>query len=1314
MAMSCNIANVIFAQDLPKVIPPSPVAAALQRYGDYPVNHYTGIPDIQIPIYTITAGDIEVPISLTYHSAGAQLNDLLSGANYVGLGWSLQTGGLISRNINGLPDEVALTTAYVEHEGWEYDYTSEYSAMKNLEDRFGDTEYDIYSFNFLGRSGKFITYPDWKPGQTEWKPFLFKNEDLKFDGPLSTYDGTTIIDEEGRSFYFGGFDAVEYADYFDYAPQAKSAQSSWYLSGIGSAKYPGDFVSYHYQPGPEINRYSHSGNFILDSWQHELPYTYIPFSYATGNNLQLNGNNISYKTFLPQRIDFPDGYILFTLDNTKMLNKIEVFDSKNNLIKTVSLQLDYYALSGHNAKKLTSIIFKDAAGTQQETYSFNYLNEQYPYITGISAGKDHWGFVNGAQFNSSDYIMPFHLNNVWQGYGTVNVNFTGSNREPNEFYTKLFALSRITYPTKGYTEFEFEGNRTTEGIEVGGLRIKSISSYSQNGQLTSKKDYTYVSGHREVIPSLDLYRTTGTFLINSSYETQRTKFSDDPMVDPAPKGSPLTYVVVTEKEGQLTTEYRYEDDAAYEYDYLNFPGYHSGDIYDFRYKKFAHKYKPWNFGNLYYKRTWGPGFENVEYYSYEEFLSDTTHDLLLERVVNNECVHLTHEEICGGSIESKVHTLLYSSIYNFSKRYFLSGGKRLVYKSVDNTGSDGRTVRTGIQFFYDNTAYPNQITRQTTTNSKGEEIVSELKYARDFPGQAPYTTMVDQHRIAEVIKQTNSIVKSGGNQFLSSATTHYADWGNSVVLPQNIEVQKNGTPYTAVRYHGYNDKAKVTEVSKENSHKLSYIWGYDARLPIAECTNAGTGEIAYTSFETAEKGNWVYSGTPAFESGTPTGTMAYWLNGSNPISRMVPAGGGDYIVSYWTTSPNALSIPGTKNGYPMQGNTVNNWHYFEHVVTGLAQVDINASGCWIDELRFYPATAQMATYTYRPLIGMTSACDIKNSIRYYEYDAAGRLSIVRDQDKNVLQKICYNYAGQQVDCGATIYYSKAQCRYFKSQTCPVDYLSDSVEYCIAADKYSSTVSPGAADALAEAELVANGQALADQKAQCHKIYYNDEKTAIFHRTDCLGGVPGPPVPYTVPARKYSSLVGPEEVENLALYELNTQGPLNAIRNSECAAWGNAEINRNFGSSHCPQGYEPDPYPVFIPANFFISTIDQAHADQKALDSAYYLANRFGTCTQYATIPLEMNNTSGRNQWIISLYKDDTGETYIFDTDGDPYPTLGYVTEGSYKIIFESYYSWDWFEMGVACGDYEWGNTYMEFEHQMITPSCNTLWINLRN
>src|SRR6185437_7032164 len=67
-----------------------------------------------------------------------------------------------------------------------------------------------------------------------------------------------------------------------------------------------------------------------------------------------------------------------------------------------------------------------------------------------------------------------------------------------------------------------------------------------------------------------------------------------------------------------------------------------------------------------------------------------------------------------------------------------------------------------------------------------------------------------------------------------------------------------------------------------------------------------------------------------------------------------------------------------------------------------------------------PATAQMTTYSYDPLIGITSQTDAGNRISYYEYDGLSRLKRIRDQDYNILKSFDYQYQGTQ-NCGSGCY-----------------------------------------------------------------------------------------------------------------------------------------------------------------------------------------------------------------------------------------------------------------------------------------------------
>src|SRR5580693_7108656 len=86
---------------IPNVIPPSPNAASLMKFSDVPVSPYTGTADITVPIYTIQAKGISVPVSLSYHTGGIRLKEE---ASWVGLGWALNAGGMISRTIMGHDD----------------------------------------------------------------------------------------------------------------------------------------------------------------------------------------------------------------------------------------------------------------------------------------------------------------------------------------------------------------------------------------------------------------------------------------------------------------------------------------------------------------------------------------------------------------------------------------------------------------------------------------------------------------------------------------------------------------------------------------------------------------------------------------------------------------------------------------------------------------------------------------------------------------------------------------------------------------------------------------------------------------------------------------------------------------------------------------------------------------------------------------------------------------------------------------------------------------------------------------------------------
>jgi hypothetical protein len=70
-------------------------------YGQIPVSEYNGVPNINIPLYTIDMQQFQLPISLSYHASGIRVSDE---ASWVGMNWSLNAGGVITRSKRNLDD----------------------------------------------------------------------------------------------------------------------------------------------------------------------------------------------------------------------------------------------------------------------------------------------------------------------------------------------------------------------------------------------------------------------------------------------------------------------------------------------------------------------------------------------------------------------------------------------------------------------------------------------------------------------------------------------------------------------------------------------------------------------------------------------------------------------------------------------------------------------------------------------------------------------------------------------------------------------------------------------------------------------------------------------------------------------------------------------------------------------------------------------------------------------------------------------------------------------------------------------------------
>ncbi|MBV6645969.1 MAG: hypothetical protein KI790_10995 [Cyclobacteriaceae bacterium] len=120
-------------------LPASPTSAQFTKYVDQPVNLYTGLPQINIPIYQIDYKDLTVPIRLSYHASGVKVEDV---GSWAGNGWSLMAGGAVTRKVIDRADD-NLFSVHVgnlgfdmsPYTGWLYDGSSfSFELLTNYDD----------------------------------------------------------------------------------------------------------------------------------------------------------------------------------------------------------------------------------------------------------------------------------------------------------------------------------------------------------------------------------------------------------------------------------------------------------------------------------------------------------------------------------------------------------------------------------------------------------------------------------------------------------------------------------------------------------------------------------------------------------------------------------------------------------------------------------------------------------------------------------------------------------------------------------------------------------------------------------------------------------------------------------------------------------------------------------------------------------------------------------------------------------------------------------------------------------------------------
>ncbi|MEN0052366.1 MAG: RHS repeat domain-containing protein [Mucilaginibacter sp.] len=304
------------------------------------------------------------------------------------------------------------------------------------------------------------------------------------------------------------------------------------------------------------------------------------------------------------------------------------------------------------------------------------------------------------------------------------------------------------------------------------------------------------------------------------------------------------------------------------------------------------------------------------------------------------------------------------------------------------------------------------LTKSTSIAGDGQINTITLNYPQDIALTGAEETarlaLIAQHNLSPVLLRHTT----KGSAEVSTIKTSYLIYPNGLVLPHLYNVkQGSNVAEDRVVFNAYTDHGQVLSESLINGPSTGYIWDYDQLYPVAQIKNSDPADIAFTSFEADNTGNWIV-GSAQRDSTTlaKTGRFSYPLS-NGLVSKSGLTAATTYELSYWTKNGAPFTIAGTISGYPIKNATVNGWTNYIHRVSGVNSVSISGTGN-IDELRLYPLNATMVTSTYEPSIGMTSTTDAKGKTTTYEYDSFQRLMNVKDENGNIIRHMDYHYQGQ--------------------------------------------------------------------------------------------------------------------------------------------------------------------------------------------------------------------------------------------------------------------------------------------------------------
>lgn len=492
-----------WGQELPKIVPPSPEASALFKFSEIPVSLYTGLPNIDIPLFTIESGGVTVPISISYHARGIQVAEI---ASRVGTGWTLNCGGMISKQVRDKDDNFYNDCFDYSRFFTEADYRISVSASLILPIwETCDLMPDVYSFSVNGMSGKMLRNAE------GW--FTQNYSNIKFSS-------NQITDGSGNKYFFGENNASDHEWtghtitilHNTSVPNndgTVTSPNTFHLTRIETAT--GASIEYEYS-NEQTNYYRRGQDKFTDEGIIQSTAINIVSNQKRIDRIIFDKGEVLFEYSAPDREDMPGTSYLEKIilkDKSGQIVKQALFDyeytTSNDEVNMNWFFANYYAPIQMAARKrlfLKSVQIADKNDVTLPPYRFEYDDTILP--SRHSNSVDIWGYYNGK--NNGAFLE--------KGIDDRTVDTTK---------VQAGLLKKIIKPEGGETNFYYEPNVAVnvfpESVGFESPNPKIHKEITQSNFRATSTDYDFITDDETGLPHYDGLGTYTDVFTISQFKT---------------------------------------------------------------------------------------------------------------------------------------------------------------------------------------------------------------------------------------------------------------------------------------------------------------------------------------------------------------------------------------------------------------------------------------------------------------------------------------------------------------------------------------------------------------------------------------------------------------------------------------------------------------------------------------------------------------------------------------------------------------------------------------------------------------------------